>query len=354
MTLIAFLADIHLGVKLKNSDFLETLDKFFELIKKHKEPCTDIFICGDLFDHKLSIEESKFAARFLINLVCNKCGKDGSHVPVHFIHGTYNHDNDQYGIYIPFLEKIDGVRVTYTDKACASTLTDGRSVLYLPQEYGDIDYSPLVNKDAHYDIIVGHGPMSSSNKNPCKSAGYEIVHSADLLGEISNITVFGHYHGYTDFGKNVFYAGAILKWQYGEPEPCRFLFCNNDYSVETILNPFQKEFKTIEIADPENLRAEISKGIESPHRFVISPTTKEDMEIYKTIMDISKKNPNIKFIVKEKEEETVTTIDDIETDTSVSSVVEPIPSLIQYIKDKYDMDVTEEILGYESKITKED
>lgn len=352
--MIAFLSDIHLGVKLQNVDFLKSLDKFFELIKKHKEECTDIFICGDLFDHKLSIEEHQFASVFILNLVYNGCGHDNTNVPVHFIHGTYNHDNEQYKIYLPFLKKMDHVCVTYAEQGCVQVLKDGRSVLYLPQEYGDVDYSILINENVHYDIIVGHGPMSSSNKNPCKSAGYEITHSADLLGKISNICVFGHYHGYTDFGNNVYYQGAMLKWRYGEPEPCVFMFCDNDYTVTTHLNPFQKEFKTIEINDPESLRDMIQPGIETPHRFVITPTSKEELDTYKAIIDLNKKNTNIKFIVVEQEEDKINDVvatDD--TTKSISSVVEPIPSLITYIKDKYDMDVTDEIKAYESKITKE-
>ena len=102
--MIAFVGDIHLGVKLPLMDYLKSLNKFFELIKNHKEECHAIMLIGDLFDHKLTIEESKFASIFLLNLVCNNCGRNGrQHVPVHFIHGTYTHDNEQYEIFISII-----------------------------------------------------------------------------------------------------------------------------------------------------------------------------------------------------------------------------------------------------------
>ena len=34
-------------------------------------------------------------------------------------------------------------------------------------------------------------------------------------------------------------------------------------------------------------------------------------------------------------------------------IVEPVPALIEYVKDKYKMDVTEEIKDYESKINRD-
>jgi hypothetical protein len=34
-------------------------------------------------------------------------------------------------------------------------------------------------------------------------------------------------------------------------------------------------------------------------------------------------------------------------------IVEPIPALIEYVKEKYDMDVSEEVKDYESKINRD-
>lgn len=352
----AFLADIHLGTKLSQIDYLKSLDKFLDIIKKHKEECHCIFVCGDLFDHKLSIDEARFASLFLLNLVCNNCGRNGrTHVPVHFVHGTYTHDYEQYEIYIPMLSKIDNVEIFYTKETCIGKLHNGKRVLYLPQIYGDFDYEPYLDIDKeHYDIIVGHGPLSSKTKEPCKSTQYEIMHSSDKLGSISNICVFGHYHGYTDFGNNVYYAGPLLRWRYGEDEPRKFFICNDNFEVELFDNPFALEYKTIEIDNPEELREIISNNITTPHRFVIK-TNNDDLKTYHAIMNTNKKNPNLKYQIISEEKNNVTD-DNIKPLEVVSSdntnSLGPIESLISYISDKYDIDTSKEIHEYDEKISK--
>lgn len=347
----AFLGDTHLGVKLPKEDFLKSLDRFLGLIKQHKEKCHAIFVCGDLFDHRMTVEEARFASLFILNLACNFCGRDGrTHVPVYFIHGTYTHDQEQYGIFLPILEKLDNVNVFYADQAVSIELMDGKKALLLPQEYGDVNYDKFFNQE--YDIIVGHGPIASQTKSPCKSAKYEIIHSADLLGKISKICVFGHYHGFTDFGNNVFYTGPWLQWKYGEDEPKVFFFCNDNFEVETVPNEFAMEFKTIEIHDPEELREIISTEITTPHRFVIQ-SSKSDLETYRSIMNTSKTNPNIKCQLTEviDEDDLQLTVDEV-VDAQMEAV-QPVPALVTYIRDKYGIDATEKLAEYENQINKE-
>ena len=103
--MIAFIADIHLGTKLPQMDYLKSLDKFLSLIKEHEEPCHAIIVLGDLFDHRLSIDEAKFASLFMLNLVCNNCGRNVlMNVRVKFIHGSFTHDYDQYEIVLSILD----------------------------------------------------------------------------------------------------------------------------------------------------------------------------------------------------------------------------------------------------------
>ena len=345
----AFIGDLHLGVKLPQIDFLKSLDTFLGLIKSHKEECHCIFVIGDLFDHKLSVEEAKFAAIFIVNLVCNGCGRNGrEHVPVHFIHGTYTHDNEQYEMFMPLMEKLPNTEVFYTKHACTGTLRNGVKILYLPQEYrGSIDYSQAFKEN--YDLIVGHGPVSSNVKSPCKSTQYEILHSAEQLGSISKLCVFGHYHGYTDFGDNVYYTGPWLRWKYGEDEPRVFFFCNDDYEVETYPNEVALDFVTVHVNSPEELRSTLSKDISNPHRFIIH-CKNEELNEYHGIMNAYKNNQFVKYqIMSEHVEREEAIVDDVNT----HPMVEPVPALIEYVKDKYDMDVTEEVKEYESRINRD-
>lgn len=347
----AFLADLHLGApRINNVVYLKTLNKFFEIIKSHKEECECIFVCGDLFDHRFNIDESKFASLFLLNLVCNNCGRTHTHVPVHFIHGTYSHDYEQYEIFVPMLQKIDNVEIFYTKETCIGTLKNGKRVLYLPQIYGDFDYNSYLNIKDKYDIVVGHGPISSTTKTPCKKADSEILHSAEKLGDISNICVFGHYHGYTDFGNNVYYAGPWLRFNYNEDEPRKFFICDNDFNVELFDNPFAVEYKTINISSPDKLRDAIAQGITTPHRFIIE-TNKDELQTYHSIMTANKKNDNLKFIINNKDKNVIdnNALSDSTVDTNN---IEPISALIQYISDRYNIDTSDQINTYSQKIGK--
>jgi hypothetical protein len=249
------------------------------------------------------------------------------------------------------LEKIDNVRVFYTDSACVGTLENGAKILYLPQQYGDIDYSEHFSHN--YDIIIGHGPLSSETKNPCKSTKYEIMHSAELLGSISKICVFGHFHGYTDFGNNVYYTGPWLRWKYGEDEDRVFFFCDDKMKVFTVPNPYAKEFKTITIHNPEELREYVNTEITSPHRFIIESDS-NDITTYKSIIMNTSNNSNIKYQLTEKEDDSdiQLSVDEANEITNTESSL-PIPALAEYIKEKYNIDASEKLTEYEDQINKE-
>ncbi len=348
----AFMADIHIGVKLPKSQFMDSLYMFLETIKECKEPCHAIFVCGDLFDGRLSVEDAKFAMFFMVNLVCNFCGKNGmEHVPVYFIHGTDSHDQSQYEIFTQALDKLPNAKVWLINKACEGTIHgSGIKALFLPQEYTN-NYDELLNKK--YDLIVGHGPMASQTKNPCKAANYEIIHSVEQLGSISKLCVFGHYHGYTDFGNGVYYTGPWLRWKYGEDEPRVFFFCDDNFKVFTKPNPIALEYETVEVHNPEELRVITSQECDHPRRFIIEAAPK-DMETYRGIINTNRSDPNLKFKLTETvdEEDLQLTVDDV-MDAQMEAVA-PVSMLDTYIKDKYGIDTHDQLAEYEAQINKED
>lgn len=347
----AFMADTHIGVKLPIKDFMNSLEMFLEGIRKHKEDCHGIFVCGDLFEHRLSIEDASFASMFISRLVYNHCSKNGLNVPIYILHGTSSHDQNQYPIFLQMIDECTLSHVFYCDKVCSITLFDGKRALFLPQEYTDVDYKPFF-ENQHYDIIVGHGPISSTNKNPCKCASYEIVHSAELLGSISDICVFGHYHGFTDFGNNVFYTGPWLQWKYGEDEPRVFFYCNDKMEVETVPNPYWMEFKTIEIGNTDELREYLAQDINNPHRFIIQ-SKPSDMETYRGIINSTKSNM-VKFQLEEVIDEDDLGLSVDEVLDAQTEVVQPMDTLSTYIKDKYSIDADDQLRQYESIINKEE
>ena len=346
--MIFFMADIHIGVKLPFQDFMKSLEYALELIKQHEEPCDGIMILGDLFDHHLNIEESCQASQFITRLVLNGCGRgDMKHVPVHFIEGTFSHDRKQMRIFQPLLNRLP-VSVFYTDTWCKAKWSNGMKVLYLPQEYGNVDYTEAFNEQ--YDLIIGHGPISSKQKEVVTSHGTEIMHSVETLKEYCKLCVFGHYHEYTDFGDNVYYAGSMLRFRYGEDVPKVFFMCDKNFKVTTVKNPFAKEFKTIEIHNPEELRDELSKNIETPHRFIIH-SDNSDLQTYHEIMNINKQNTNLSY--KMMTEEPVEESDKIEVTETSPAILEPISSLVQYINERYQVNLEKEVREYEDRIKKE-
>ena len=354
----AFIADVHIGVNLKHEDFMNSLDMLFDIIRKHKEPCHCIFVCGDLFDHRLNMDEYKFSARFLMKLVCNGLSReiDTPHVPVHFIKGTHSHDYDQYDIFIGMLYGLN--RGVYYAKENAEYINEqGHRILYLPQLYGDVNYDKYFSKE--YDIIVGHGPLSSSTMSPCKCAKYEILQSAEQLGSISKICVFGHYHGFTDFQNNVFYAGPLLRWQFGQPEKRVFTLCDDNFNMETYDNPYAIEYRKESISDIETLRNSISQEITTPVRYVINVDSSSNMEEYYAIMNMTKNNKNISYqinTIHSDQDDTQTTknekVDELDSSNDTLNL-DPVDSLIHYISDKYNIDTEKEIRDYESKIKQE-
>lgn len=340
-----FLSDIHLGVKLPEEDFTNSLEMVFDIIRQSKEECHQIFVCGDLFDHHLTTHELEIAARFMVKLVCNGCTMDKKNVPVTFIHGTYSHDQEQYLVFIPLIEKITGVMVRYIDTVTSFTLENGCKVLALPQEYGDVDYTKYFSEK--YDIIIGHGPMSSEAKAPCPIGSSEILMSADLFGEISKICVFGHYHGYTDFGNNVYYTGSMLRWKYGEPTQKVFFVCDDNWNVTTYKNPYALDFRVVECFSIDELREGVSKEITTPHRFMVHCKSDKELDDVHSIANIHKKNKNISIrIISEK----VSDVKPLTVDVKVSTQIEPIPALISYITEKYNTDASKVIKEYENKI----
>lgn len=348
----AFLADVHLGVKLPNEDYLKSLNMFLGLIKEQKDFCKGIFVLGDLFDHRLSIDEAKFASLFIANLACNQCGYDGLNAPVYFIHGTYSHDLDQYDIFTPMLSKIPNIEIYHIKAVCGIKTKHGLNVLCIPHESGNIDYTQYLNEK--WDMVVGHGVMASNTLNPCKSKE-GIIHSAQQLGSISKLCVFGHYHGFTDFGNNTFYIGPWLRWQYGQDEERVFFFCDDNFKVYTRKNPFALEYKTIEIHNPEELREIISQNIDTPHRFKIESNEK-DIDVYRGIILASKQNQNITFKLSEIESEVIEDKldeDNEQSNNDASDTTRPIPDLDRYIKNKYKKDASKYLSEYESIINKE-
>jgi DNA repair exonuclease SbcCD nuclease subunit len=362
--MILFLADVHIGVKLDKHDMWDALHVGLETWKrmadKHGETCDLIVVCGDLFDHALNVDEMIFASGWISRLCRNGCGVDGGNCPVRILEGTYSHDRYQFEIFMSILNGINGCDVRYY-RTWDVEIVCGKRILYLPQQYGDVDYGDAFEHE--YDLICGHGPISSANKNVVSGHGNEIVHSVETMGGISRLCVFGHYHEYTDFGNGVYYAGSMLRFRYGENVDKMICMCDNDMHMIAVKQPVAKPYVTVTVDNPDMLRDMLNGDhIDTPHRFIIQTNDVDELKTYRAIMNTTKHNDNIKFMVENVVDECNDPNIDVSNNgvTPKSSsfddgdmVVEPIVGLIDYIKTKYELDVSDEIHDYEMKIKRD-
>ena len=79
------------------------------------------------------------------------------------------------------------------------------------------------------------------------------------------------------------------------------------------------------------------------------------LNIRQSRLNTNKKNPNIKYKISSEESNNDTSTQPIEMPTESNSdtlVLGPIPSLISYISEKYNIDTSKEIHEYDEKISK--
>ena len=190
----AFIADVHIGVNLKHEDFMNSLDMLFDIIRKHKEPCHCIFVCGDLFDHRLNMDEYKFAARFLMKLVCNGLSRDieTPHVPVHFIKGTHSHDYDQLKLFYHYMDD-DSVDVRVVTQI-QFEIVKGCRILCIPELYGldESVYRHFFFESGWYDEAFVHGTFKGSVYGDNVGAG-RLLTEEDFI-YCTGVAISGHVH----------------------------------------------------------------------------------------------------------------------------------------------------------------
>lgn len=241
-----FIADIHIGAmsidqtKIEINFLKEYIEnKYFDYI----------IIGGDFWDRKIyTYEEYIRIGMNLMLTMLDHCDK------LRIVHGTKSHDNNQFNIFEPFLEKYD-FKIIYTVEE--EELFDGVNVLYIPEEYV---YSK--NEYYHdfferkYSYVFGHGVISEAMSNAIKSMKKDTQTRKKApvftCGELSSIcdyaTYFGHYHIHTDVNEKVFYSGSYSRYEFGQEEPKGFFeihYKNGISSHEMIINESTRNYITI-------------------------------------------------------------------------------------------------------------
>lgn len=215
-------SDFHIGHKSAEQTALEFFGEcgFFELLrgrieieKRNGNDILGFAICGDLFDHKISVDSphAKIAMQFmqeLANLIIVE--NEGTIIN---LRGTYSHDFSQNDIFKNFEEIYEG-QFAIVNEVCAFEL-EGYSVLCIPEEYmknQEEFYADYFNEK--YDIILGHGffKFNCFNKNEVEKHVPEMpTFDQDQFCEMASLIVFGHDHGRITYKDKLHYNGSFTR-----------------------------------------------------------------------------------------------------------------------------------------------
>lgn len=224
---ILLLADIHIG---SIKDIIYVYNVITDIIEKELIfTKTDlIVILGDYFDKLFKTNEifTNLAINVMSYLI-RACIKNNTKIRI--IYGTESHEMNQYGLFNFHLTS-DDVDIKIFDTITEEETLPGTKILYIPEEhiYDKYEYySKYLYNDKHYNYIFGHGIVEDGlpknmalNISISKSNEKQVPRfKSGEFSSISDITVFGHYHCYTNISDNVYYLGSLFRDSFGEEIP---------------------------------------------------------------------------------------------------------------------------------------
>lgn len=224
---ILLLSDIHIG---SIKDTIYVYNVITDIIEKELIfTKTDlVVILGDYFDKLFKTNEvfTNLAINVMSYLV-RACIKNNTKIRI--IYGTESHEMNQYGLFNFHLTS-DDVDIKIFDTVTEEETLPGTKILYIPEEhiYDKYEYySKYLYNDKHYNYIFGHGIVEDGlpknmalNISISKSNEKQVPRfKSGEFSSISDITVFGHYHCYTNISDNVYYLGSLFRDSFGEEIP---------------------------------------------------------------------------------------------------------------------------------------
>jgi len=221
---ILLFADIHIG-SIKDTTY--TYNVITDIIEKEVMfTKTDmVVILGDYFHRLFKVNEEYVSCAInVMSFLIRACER--SNTKIRIIYGTESHEMAQYKLFnYHFTDTTVDIRLLDT---VTEENIDGYNILYVPEEYINNKqkfYGNTIYSGKRYNYIFGHGTIEdgmppiisfSSHKNDEKRVPR---FQSNTFSEISDITVFGHYHSFTQMGNNVFYLGSLFRDSFGQEEP---------------------------------------------------------------------------------------------------------------------------------------
>ena len=259
----ACIADIHMYDKNAWPLLEELRSEFLEPLRKMGNKLDAVFILGDLFHGKVSMNGAAASAvlQFMNELADITEPRD---ITVRVLKGTATHDHSMLNA-LSFLgargiEVYNDVTTEDIEVFIKGVLYEF-SILYLPEEYPkdwrEYYGNVLPPRDGiPYDIILGHGMVDFAafssllleSERPIKSA---VVFPTDLLVRSGTVSVFGHVH-VAQSNKSVHYCGSFSRIAFGEEQPKGWLLLEMDAETSAVRitrkrNKKAPEYRTLSI-----------------------------------------------------------------------------------------------------------
>lgn len=223
---ILLMGDIHIG-SIKNVNYVynvitDIFDK--ELRFKH---CDAVIILGDFFDKLFKVNEVYTSLSInIMSYLIRICKK--SKTKIRLIYGTESHEMSQYTLFNYHLNS-SSVDIKLITTVTEEELFPNVNVLYIPEEYIDNKleyYRDYLYSGKRYNFIFGHGIIAEGMKEVDVTKHEESsnekkvpIFKSGELSSISDLSVWNHYHTYTDMGNNCYYLGSLFRDSFGEEEP---------------------------------------------------------------------------------------------------------------------------------------
>ncbi len=219
------IADLHVG-SIKDTTYMYNVTTSIiekEVIFKH---CDCVVLLGDYFHRLFKVNEEYVSCAInIMSYLIRACSREKTKIRI--IYGTESHEMNQYKLFNYHFTSTE-VDIRVMDTATEEELFPGVHVLYIPEEYINSKkkfYKRFLDSGKRYNYIFGHGiiedgmPAAVSYGEPKSDEKQVPRFKSGELAAAGNLTVFGHYHCYTDMNNNVYYLGSLFRDSFGEEIP---------------------------------------------------------------------------------------------------------------------------------------
>lgn len=221
---ILLFADIHIG-SIKDTTYVYNI--LTDIIEKEIvfKKTDMVVILGDYFHRLFKVNEEYVSCAInVMSYLIRACQR--SETKIRIVYGTESHEMNQYRLFnYHFTSSKVDIKLFDT---VTEEVINGKSILYVPEEYINSKqnfYKDTIYSGKRYNYIFGHGmiedgmPAAISFGGPKSDEKQVPRFKSGEFSSIADVTVFGHYHCFSEMEGNVYYLGSLFRDSFGEEIP---------------------------------------------------------------------------------------------------------------------------------------